>query len=391
MSEYQSYEFRAIDALAPDELQAKLRRISSRGEVTATSFSNEYHWGDFKGDPEALMWEGFDVFVYYANWGHRWCMIRLPAGVVDESAEAYQGQTLTIQRRHDHVLLSFHYEDEPPDYDDYLEPWIDRLIGLRAELLAGDRRALMIGWLAGIWYLTGWPGDDDAATDESSEDGEDDALVPPIPPGMGQLSRAQADLADFLYVAPDLLDAVAERSGDAPMPPGRDEAAAWLASQPAEVKEGWLLRLLVDQPPQLAAELRSQFLQSLPPQSAGPAACTVSELVARMKVLETTRAQRLAEEAERRRIEAERKAREAREQRLRAMVGQEPQLRAEVQELIDRRTRTSYEDAVALLLDLQVLAERSGELSSFELWLEELREIHRRKGNFLAVLDRAGL
>lgn len=51
MSEYQYYEFLALDQPLTAEQRAELRSISSRAEITATRFVNEYQWGDLKGDP----------------------------------------------------------------------------------------------------------------------------------------------------------------------------------------------------------------------------------------------------------------------------------------------------------------------------------------------------
>lgn len=68
MSEYQYFEFATLDRrLSPNE-QADLRRYSSRARITASSFSNEYHWGDFKGDAEDWMERYFDAHVHVANW-----------------------------------------------------------------------------------------------------------------------------------------------------------------------------------------------------------------------------------------------------------------------------------------------------------------------------------
>ena len=47
------------------------RKITSRAEITATSLTNEYHFGDFKGDPAKLMEQYFDAHLYFANWGSR--------------------------------------------------------------------------------------------------------------------------------------------------------------------------------------------------------------------------------------------------------------------------------------------------------------------------------
>ena len=69
MSEYQYYEFLALDRPLTEEQRAELRSISSRAEITATRFVNEYQWGDLKGDPRQMVERYFDAFLYLANWG----------------------------------------------------------------------------------------------------------------------------------------------------------------------------------------------------------------------------------------------------------------------------------------------------------------------------------
>jgi len=55
MSEYQYYEFRAIDRpLNPKEM-AELRSYSTGARITTTSFVNDYSWGSFKGDEDACL------------------------------------------------------------------------------------------------------------------------------------------------------------------------------------------------------------------------------------------------------------------------------------------------------------------------------------------------
>ena len=53
MSEFQYYEFVAIDSPLSLSTQKKLRAITSRATITATRLVNSYEWGDFKGDPHA--------------------------------------------------------------------------------------------------------------------------------------------------------------------------------------------------------------------------------------------------------------------------------------------------------------------------------------------------
>jgi len=68
MSEYQHYEFLAIDRPLTSEEMSALRELSTRTNITPVSFTNEYNWGDFKGNPNDLMQRFFDAHVYVANW-----------------------------------------------------------------------------------------------------------------------------------------------------------------------------------------------------------------------------------------------------------------------------------------------------------------------------------
>jgi len=85
MSEYQYYEFVAIDKPLTREQMAELRSRSSRATITATSFVNEYHWGDLKGDPADWMRRYFDAFVYTANWCSCRLAFRVPHAVFKKS------------------------------------------------------------------------------------------------------------------------------------------------------------------------------------------------------------------------------------------------------------------------------------------------------------------
>ncbi len=73
MSEYQYYEFLALDKPLTDEQRAELRKLSSRAKITATRFVNEYNYGDFCGNPEKRLddlaamgeaaWKQFDDMI----------------------------------------------------------------------------------------------------------------------------------------------------------------------------------------------------------------------------------------------------------------------------------------------------------------------------------------
>ncbi|HEY5990648.1 MAG TPA: hypothetical protein VIV12_30280 [Streptosporangiaceae bacterium] len=90
MSEYQYYEFLAMDHPLTEQQQRELRELSTRARITATSFVNEYHWGDLRGNPQVMMERYFDAFLYLANWGTRQVMIKLSESLLDLAvAERY--------------------------------------------------------------------------------------------------------------------------------------------------------------------------------------------------------------------------------------------------------------------------------------------------------------
>jgi hypothetical protein len=144
MSEYQYYEFQAIDHPLDERAMGELRAITSRARITPTSLVNVYHFGDFKGDPERLMEKSFDAFLYVANWGTHRFMLRLPKRLFDRAAaEPYSvPYALAAKATREHVILDFHSETEDAEDFEEGEAWLASLIPLRADLLAGDLRCL---------------------------------------------------------------------------------------------------------------------------------------------------------------------------------------------------------------------------------------------------------
>ena len=231
MSEYQYYEFQAVDRPLDERAMAALRSITSRATITPTSLVNVYHWGDFKGDPDRLMDQYFDAHLYVANWGTRRLMLRLPRSLFDLShAEPYTvPDVLTARATHEHVILDFLSHLEGGDDFEGGEGWLASLIPLRADLLAGDLRCLYLGWLAGV----------------EVREVADDELEPPVPPGLRKLSASLQRLADFLRVDSDLIETAALSSlGERRAGPSAEELAAWVAALPEAEKDRMLLRAM---------------------------------------------------------------------------------------------------------------------------------------------------
>jgi hypothetical protein len=223
MSEYQYYEFVAIDEPLTARQMAELRSYSTRAVITPTSFVNEYNWGDLKGDPIDWMRRYFDAHIYVANWCTCCLFLRVPKDTFDaRTLNAFETQyAFTVDRTNNHWILEW-LLSESQDYDRFVEEdgrgWMGRLASLRDELLRGDLRPLYLGWLAGVCA------------------GEivDEAIEPSPPPGLSRLTAAQQALVEFLEIDQDLLAAAA--CGDKPQSDcdiGGDTHIGYLGRRPA--------------------------------------------------------------------------------------------------------------------------------------------------------------
>ncbi|GAB3394271.1 hypothetical protein [Amycolatopsis echigonensis] len=208
MSEYQYYEFLAIDRPLDDGEQAAVRSLSIRARISSTSFVNEYHWGDFKGDPRRLMERYYDAHLYVANWGTRRVMFRLPCDLLDpDVVEDYcVGDEASAWVTDEFIVLDFTSEAHAGEFDFDYDPanLLSTIVGVRAELAAGDLRPLYLAWLAAYGA---WERDEDVF-----DRAADDDLEPPVPPGLGTLTAAQRALADFLRLDDELITIAAQVS-----------------------------------------------------------------------------------------------------------------------------------------------------------------------------------
>ena len=175
MSEYQYYEFLAVDRPLDERQQAEVRALSARARITPTSFTNEYHWGNFRGDPRKMMERYYDAHLYLTNWGTHQVMLRLPRALLSlEAAGQYCiDPHVAAWACGEHLILDLTSEDEGGDWVEGAEDSLPAVVGVRAELAAGDLRPLYLAWLTA--YGT-WERDEDAFGYE--EEGE---LEPPVP------------------------------------------------------------------------------------------------------------------------------------------------------------------------------------------------------------------
>ncbi len=386
MSEYQYYEFLAVDRPLTAAELAEVRELSTRASITATSFTNEYHWGDFKGDPYEMMRRYYDAHLYLANWGTHQIMLRLPRTVLSpEIAEQYGADGhVHITATPDSVILDLRSEDDSGEWVEGAEDSLSAIVGVRSEIAAGDFRALYLAWLSAY---SEWDWDDDAI-----EDDEEDEREPPVPAGLGSLTASQRALADFLRLDPDLLTAAVQASPGLPdLKDDPDALGAYIAGLPGEEKDRLLMLVGRDQ----AARAKMELLGGLRGDPDGDSVTlprrAVTDLLDAAAEFSLERHRQIEAEAAAREALREQQRAAARQARLDKLAKAPEAAWAEASSLIGTKVPARYDEAVTLLVDLRDLALRDGQAGEFDRRFADLREAHLRKPSLIARFDQAGL
>jgi len=382
VGEYQYYEFLAVDRpLKADQIDA-LRALSTRAEITSTTFVNTYHWGDFRGDPRALMGGYFDAFLYTANWGTRQLMVRLPARLLDlETAQRYcRTVSATAWAHGEHVIIELCRENEEEGYweEESGQGRLASIIPARTQLASGDLRLLYLGWLLSI------------SAESPHHDPDDDVLEPPVPPQLSVLSGPLRSVVDFLRVDQDLLAVAAEASERQQVPRRSEkELEAWIEQLPIAEKDALLMRVIHDDDAHVGTELARRFNSRPEPHQAARRR-TVGELRKAAVMHRQERERLAAQQHEQERARQEREAAIVRARQLDALAREGEHAWLRVTSLIDTKKIREYDLAVELLVGLRDLSERKGHLDDLRRRVQHLRQQYPNRPGLLQRLDRAG-
>jgi len=380
MNEYQYYEFLAIDRpLTPEEME-DLRTLSTRAQITPVSFTNEYHWGDFKGNPDKLMELYFDAHVYVANWMKAIFMLRLPIDALTKETVKVMvtSYALDFKATKAHWIITWHLE-ESKNCERFGQEdgrgWMARLAPLRDELLRGDLRSLYIGWLAAV----------------SMEAIDDDEMEPISVNGLGQLTSAQQALVEFLEVDEDLL------AGDGMgSPAARYEEAsekemdAWINDLPEDEVKAVLRQLLSGQGQQAERILKSRFAawrRSLGGDGDGAPRRSIGELRANAQAAERTRLEK--QRYKQRQQEIKRKKKH--EAYLENLSRDYTKAWNSVQRTVERGSGSAYDEACRALIDLSEAYTVHASNKRFQEELKKFMADHVRRKALVQRLVKAGL
>lgn len=372
MSEYQYYEFRTINRQLTAAERAAVNKLSSHGQTTATGFSVDYSYGDFKHNPDEVLARYFDIFFYTANWGTVTLKFRYPKGLLNlRGLEPYcldSAMVIDHKTVGDSVVIGFEWN--PEDGTDWVEAegMLDGVVALYQDIMAGDYRAFYLAWLKTIQGGTAY-----------SDELDDDTLEPPVPAGLDNLSPALADFIAMFEIDKDLIAAAAKGSGQATATSAIEPATA-LATLSKEECIDFLQRFLQGEAHvELKLKQRLGLLQ--PPTTYAPTGeRTVGELLARRDELVQHRRKAAAA------------AKEVKQRaELAALAARGDSAWQEIERLIEQKTADGYKQAVRLLAQLGALARDQGQARLFESRVEQIRLKYSRRSALMRELQQAQL
>jgi hypothetical protein len=366
MSEYQYYEFQAIDRPLTDEEQRAVSSLSSRVEPHPRRAAFVYHYSGLRANPKEFLTKYYDAMFYIANWGTTQLMFRFPKNLIDvKKIEPYcVEEYITCESTDDYVVLDMRW-DEEEGYYDWVEGagYLDGLITLRDDILRQDYRVLYLAWLSALhtWEIT------------------EDIVEPPVPPGLKKLTPPLHRFMEAFHVDDSLVTVAATAS-----PSRKDVSEAELRQRivalPREACDEWLLRLARGEEAQLSLGFQRYLLSGQETAAPAKGQRTVGELLALAEVKAERMRQQVAAEAEARRI-----------RELEALAPKAEEMWTFAEQLIQQGTSRSYDEALQLLVKLHHLAIHQGKETTCKSRLHHIRATYSRRKGMLDRLDKAGL
>jgi hypothetical protein len=368
MSEYQYFEFQALDQPLTSAQQAAMRRISHGVALTPVRASFTYTAGSFKAEPSAVVLQYFDAMMHLTGWGDKRLMFRFPSSLIDlEQVRAYEdplSRRIIWSPRGDYALLDIHFLRDTGAGWVEAERWLPSLVPLRMSILRGDYRVLYLAWLKSL----------------TPEDAEDATEEPPVPAGLRDLTPELEAFLELFEVDSHLLAVASGASDTLPADAGQVDAGdGGSASPPAGARtqapvglseidarravealpryeaDAYLLRIARGEPLVDVALLRRlRELAGRPVTYPGPRRTTAHLLAAAEEARIRGRAQEVLTAEKQRIAEIE------------DLAARQDQAWALIERLSARRGARPYDEAVDLLLKLRDAAAYAGSLPIFE-------------------------
>jgi len=371
MSEYQYYEWQAIDRLLTPEEQSEVDGLSSHIEVTASYAMVDYQWGSFKHNARQVLLRYFDVHLYLANWGSRRLIFRFPQGLLDENAvNAYcVPDHISFETFGNYQVLDLELHDEEGLGWVETNGILSNFTRLRDDLIRGDFRLLYLAWLKAMTLNPYW-----------NEDIEvEDQIEPPVPEGLNQLTPALSRFIDVFDLDPILVKAAADASPK--ISSSQEHDYGLLVSKLSRDDCDEFLTRLANGETGVDHALRKKLMSFIRQKPMKQRTLrTVGALFSKQEEFHEVEKKRKAEAAQRAHIA-----------KMQSLAQHESEIWAEIDRLLVSYTAKAYDEVTSQLVELKQLAEFQGTQDAFKTRMRELRVRYKSRHALTDRWDRKGL
>lgn len=375
MSEYQHYEFHAIDKPLNSEDLDSVREMSSRVQLSPRKAVFTYSYSDFRYDEEEVLVDYFDFMLYIANWGSKRIMMKFPPELVDyEFLRKYSisvissyDQDIRIFNKSGYVILDISYSEEDGlgwiDEDDYGYDFLN----IRSEIMKGDYRSLFIIWLRFLEDLY-----------ESGEFDLDYSFEPRlIPSDLLHISSSGYAAKEFYEVNQDWLDVMRSYSHQ-----GSEKTIdyeAEILKMPKDKMIEYMQMILQDE-----SNLKIRLIKELKGENRDG-----EDLFDSIKLLEIgEKAEKIKQE--RLGIEQKKKARKELEQ-MKNIRQNTDRIAGEIIENIEQGNSKRYKFALSKIMELKAMNDYFDTGKHFEVFLSQIVSRYSRKSAFIRMLKENNL
>lgn len=352
MSEFQYYEFGAIDRPLTAAQRELVSQYSRRAQVNAHRAVFSYSYSDFPADELDILKNYFDILLYVANWGSLRFAFRMPNSPA--LLKAWQAfvidDMIQVKVYSDCVLIDLNFsEQESSDDDQAYETTerFDELLEIRALLLAGDLRPLYLAWLRAVHLASDWM----------------DTEGLPVPFSCGELASLR-DWAELLRLDSDVYAAACQLQA----PQIKSIAPLeMIQALSAEQKNDYLLRLYHNEA-QLSSKLRGALNSPKHREQKPKNALSVTDIWSAASAASEQQQQALQDMQQ-----------ALHTKRMRQLKADSKQLWQEAKDLINARQTKAYDQSVVILKDLRELALNQGTMSDFQRRVNTLADAYKNR------------
>jgi hypothetical protein len=375
MSQYQHYEFHAIDKPLDNEAMRAVNDMSSRVRLSPRKAVFTYSYSDFRYRVEDVLTDHFDFMFYIANWGTRRLMMKFPEEVVDyEKLIQYDTNEfdffpieIHVFKKRGFVILDINHSEEEESW------WIEEIdygyefLDIRKNIIDGDYQALFLIWLRFLEeYYDSDEFDDNYSFDRSL-----------IPPNLNKLNTFSDAVKGVYGVSDEWFDAILSYSENT----STIDFESLLQQLSKERMVEYLQMVLKDKPnikANLVKELKKLGNISEPKQYTSY--IKLIDIGKKASTIEAINAEQIRKENERKKKEEMQQIRQ-----------NEARIRKEIVDNVIKAKPKSYDLAVSQILELKAMYEYFDESSTFSDLLVYILNLYPRRTALKNRLKQKGI